>query len=89
MIVLAVTLLVVQAVQAVPASTDLPTGWHLFDACAVDSSARVIESSKWSRSSNNTAANCIASCDAQGYAYAGLEYGVECAHFRSSSPCCS
>ncbi|KZV81941.1 WSC-domain-containing protein, partial [Exidia glandulosa HHB12029] len=78
MLVYLAILLAAPTVRAAPAATDLPTGWHLLEACAVDGADRVIQSSKWTRSWNNTAANCIAKCNTQGYAFAGLEYGVEC-----------
>ncbi|WRT68284.1 uncharacterized protein IL334_005260 [Kwoniella shivajii] len=60
----------------VPASS-LPSGWSDLGCIVDDQSNRALNGGS-STSSNNTVQSCIAKCSAQGFAYAGVEYGQEC-----------
>ncbi|KAJ3555814.1 hypothetical protein NM688_g2369 [Phlebia brevispora] len=56
----------------------LPSGWSTLAPCVQDNPSRIFENVVVYNSSTNTAANCATTCGAQGYPYAGVEYGEEC-----------
>ncbi|KAJ7752824.1 hypothetical protein DFH07DRAFT_921710 [Mycena maculata] len=58
-----------------PASTS--TGWVLSNACAVDTSPRILEGYTVTTSSL-TPALCQSTCASQGYTISGVEYGTQC-----------
>lgn len=47
-------------------------------ACAQDSGNRILSNDVSIHPTSNTPADCINACQANGYLYAGVEYGVEC-----------
>ncbi|PSR72578.1 hypothetical protein PHLCEN_2v11571 [Hermanssonia centrifuga] len=59
-------------------STALPDGWSLAIPCAIDNADRVIEVGSVSYLATTTPASCTAQCAAQGFTFAGVEYGDEC-----------
>ncbi|KAJ7721547.1 glycoside hydrolase superfamily [Mycena maculata] len=63
------------AATSAPASTS--TGWVLSNACAVDTSARVLQGYSVTTSSL-TPALCQSTCASQGFTMAGVEYGLQC-----------
>ncbi|WVQ97816.1 hypothetical protein IAU59_004931 [Kwoniella sp. CBS 9459] len=58
-------------------TASLPVGWKSL-GCYVDTGDKRALNRGSITSSNTTIPNCIAGCAGQGYAYAGVEYGVEC-----------
>ncbi|KAH9896068.1 hypothetical protein C8Q73DRAFT_463729 [Cubamyces lactineus] len=58
-------------------TTDLPTPWT-YGACWVDNAFGRIMSSQLPDNQNVTVQSCIASCEAQNFTLAGLEYSVQC-----------
>ena len=66
------------ALPPVNNGTQLPTGWSVRVPCAVDNSNRVIQVSTVTYLPTNTPASCTAQCAAQGFSFAGIEYGDEC-----------
>ncbi|OCF37563.1 hypothetical protein I316_00689 [Kwoniella heveanensis BCC8398] len=58
-------------------TASLPSGWKSL-GCNVDSGDKRVLNKGSTTSANNTIPSCIASCAKQGFAYAGVEYGVEC-----------
>ncbi|KAF7795714.1 hypothetical protein EIP86_006879 [Pleurotus ostreatoroseus] len=68
----------IQLYQGSPAPLDLPNGWSVAAACAVNTAARVIADDVTTVLSNNTPGTCAAACQELGYTYAGVEYSNEC-----------
>ncbi|WVF70056.1 hypothetical protein IAT40_004843 [Kwoniella sp. CBS 6097] len=58
-------------------TASLPSDWRSL-GCNVDTSDNRALNRGSTTSSNNTIPSCIANCAAQGFAYAGVEYGSEC-----------
>ncbi|KAI0638689.1 hypothetical protein C8Q77DRAFT_1048387 [Trametes polyzona] len=56
----------------------IPLNWTTLAACAVDNPARILASDITTQVANNTATSCVLSCAAQGFGYAGVEFGNEC-----------
>lgn len=56
----------------------VPLNWTTLSLCAVDNPARIIAGDITTQAVNNTPAACIVSCAAQGFGYAGVEFGNEC-----------
>ncbi|PSR71932.1 hypothetical protein PHLCEN_2v12142 [Hermanssonia centrifuga] len=61
-----------------PAADTLPDGWDIAVACAVDVPERVLSDVIVSYLPSTIPNSCISSCEAQGYHFAGVEYGDEC-----------
>lgn len=59
-------------------STELPQGWSLNVACAVDNPNRVLKVTSVTYLPTTTPASCTAQCAAAGFSFAGIEYGDEC-----------
>ena len=59
-------------------SAELPDDWSVAIPCAVDNPNRVLADVVVSYLPNNDPYVCVSECIAQGYAYAGVEYGDEC-----------
>ncbi|KAJ7087736.1 WSC domain-containing protein, partial [Mycena epipterygia] len=53
------------------------SGWTLSNACAVDTSARILQGYSVSTSSN-TPSTCQSTCASKGFSIAGVENGNEC-----------
>jgi hypothetical protein len=60
-----------------PVTTGLTAPWH-YAACYVDGQFGRILGYAVGPSATNSAANCIAACQAQGFTLAGMEYAQEC-----------
>ncbi|TFK36071.1 glycosyl hydrolase family 71-domain-containing protein [Crucibulum laeve] len=61
-----------------PSSTPISnTGWTYL-GCYPDYSPRTLANGLYLSENTQTVAKCLASCSAQGYKYAGTEYGIEC-----------
>ena len=60
------------------AAAPIPLSWTTLASCAVDNPERIIAGDITTQSANNTPAACIESCAAQGFGYAGVEFGNEC-----------
>ncbi|KAL7419478.1 hypothetical protein Q5752_006316 [Cryptotrichosporon argae] len=60
-----------------PTATALPEGWISY-GCSVDQDSPRVFNGPSTASDNNTISGCTASCAAQGYTWAGVEYGREC-----------
>ncbi|KAJ3010614.1 hypothetical protein NUW54_g2427 [Trametes sanguinea] len=56
----------------------IPLNWTTVSACAIDNPARIIAGDVTTQAAANTPAACVASCAAQGFGYAGVEFGNEC-----------
>ncbi|KAI0677771.1 hypothetical protein C8Q78DRAFT_1066218 [Trametes maxima] len=56
----------------------IPLNWTTLSVCAVDNPARILAGDVTTQVANNTAASCVASCAAEGFGYAGVEFGNEC-----------
>ncbi|KAH9884963.1 hypothetical protein C8Q73DRAFT_660561 [Cubamyces lactineus] len=56
----------------------IPLNWTTLAACAIDNPARILAGDITTQVANNTAAQCVASCAAAGFGYAGVEFGNEC-----------
>jgi hypothetical protein len=65
------------SVAASPSASMLPNGWRVAQACAIDTSTRVLNGYNTILSSNTPTA-CIKKCANEGYAMAGTQYGQEC-----------
>ncbi|KAI0338950.1 hypothetical protein BDW22DRAFT_661801 [Trametopsis cervina] len=61
-----------------PARNDIPTGWTTVVPCAIDNPQRVLANPVVTYLNSTTPYSCISQCSAQGYRYAGVEYGDEC-----------
>ncbi|KAJ6597228.1 glycoside hydrolase superfamily [Mycena vulgaris] len=59
------------------AATATSTSWALSSACVVDTSARILQGSHVS-SSSNTPTSCQFTCAGQGFLFAGVQNGNEC-----------
>ena len=60
------------------ATPAIPLNWISLSLCAVDNPARILANDITTQFANNTPAACVASCAAQGFGYAGVEFGNEC-----------
>ncbi|RDB22030.1 hypothetical protein Hypma_011026 [Hypsizygus marmoreus] len=60
-----------------PVTSGLPGNWT-YDACWVDNAFGRIFPTAIGPSDTNTVQTCIASCSAQNYTLAGMEFGTEC-----------
>ena len=56
---------------------NLPTGWQ-YNGCYIDQAQGRILSYQANDNVNLTIESCVATCTAQGYTVAGVEYGVQC-----------
>ena len=77
-----------RSTSTLTAAPDLPTGWILAQSCMIDSASRVLASYQ-TQNILNSPTWCIATCAAQGYLLAGVEYGTDChcAHtFNGGTP---
>ncbi|KAI0093065.1 hypothetical protein BDY19DRAFT_989743 [Irpex rosettiformis] len=57
---------------------ELPNNWVIAVECAIDNPGRVLANTVVTYEQSTTPNSCIESCIAQGYQYAGVEYGDEC-----------
>lgn len=57
--------------------TNLPTAWS-YHGCWTDYGRRKLAGNSYVDSKNMTQENCVAFCQNNTYAYAGIEYGEEC-----------
>jgi hypothetical protein len=58
-------------------ATSLPSGWTSLGCMTDNSDNRALDGGSTS-SNDMTIESCVASCASRGFAYAGVEYGVEC-----------
>ncbi|KAI0684331.1 hypothetical protein C8Q76DRAFT_687086 [Earliella scabrosa] len=56
----------------------IPLNWTTLSTCAVDNPSRILAQDITTQVANNTPAGCVAACSAQGFGYAGVEFGNEC-----------
>ncbi|OSC96386.1 WSC-domain-containing protein [Trametes coccinea BRFM310] len=56
----------------------IPLNWTTVSTCAIDNPARIIAGDITTQATANTPAACVESCAAQGFGYAGVEFGNEC-----------
>ncbi|KAF7543009.1 hypothetical protein G7Z17_g11090 [Cylindrodendrum hubeiense] len=63
--------------SALPSVSGLPTGWA-YKGCYIDPAGRAMDGAPGSPSSSNTPEKCIATCIANGFTVAGMEYSEEC-----------
>ena len=73
-----VTMLSLARLARAFAAAPIPLSWTTLASCAVDNPERIIAGDITTQSANNTPAACIESCAAQGFGYAGVEFGNEC-----------
>ena len=66
------------ALPPVASSTDLPLGWSVRVPCAIDNPNRILKVSSVTYLPTTTPSSCTAQCAAQGFSFAGIEYGDEC-----------
>ncbi|KAI0737847.1 hypothetical protein C8Q80DRAFT_1276257 [Daedaleopsis nitida] len=74
---LSLSLILAPLARAFQAPT-IPLNWTTIAACAVDNPSRILANDITTQVANNTPAACVASCAAQGFGYAGVEFGNEC-----------
>ena len=59
-------------------SEQLPPNWTIAVPCAIVNANRVIEDTIVTYLTTTTPASCVASCAAQGFTFAGVEFSDEC-----------
>lgn len=63
--------------SALPSASGLPDGWA-YKGCYIDPPGRAMAGAPGSPSATNTPEKCIATCIANGFTVAGMEYSDEC-----------
>ncbi|KAH9939393.1 uncharacterized protein BXZ73DRAFT_89050 [Epithele typhae] len=75
---LLISLLVLGRVTLAFEKPFIPLNWTTLAACAVDDATRILAGDVTTVSPTNTPAECVSSCAAAGFGYAGVEFGNEC-----------